>query len=93
MALDNFILKKGQVVVTQDVSSASGMNATSNSITYGYVEKVSDLSDMYAVGDYIIFNAADSVNFTFYETALSATILYCLTTEDKLFLIEPYIAP
>ena len=48
---------------------------------------------MYAVGDYIIFNAADSVNFTFYETALSATILYCLTTEDKLFLIEPYIAP
>jgi hypothetical protein len=93
MALDGFTLKKEQVVLTQDVQSASGMAASNSSYIYGYVEKVNDLSDLYKVGDYVVFMTSDAFNFTYYETALNSLINYSLTTEDKLFLIEPYFAP
>jgi hypothetical protein len=93
MALDGFILKKGQVVLTQDIESASGMAAASSAFTYGYVEKVNDLSDLYKVGDYVLFMTSEAFNFTYYEEALTSLVNYSLTTEDKLFLIEPYFAP
>jgi len=91
MALTDFILKKGQVVLTQQAISASGMNVSSSSLTYGYVQKVNDLCDMYKVGDYVIFDTSESINFTFLES--SVLLYYCLTTEDKVYLIEPLILP
>lgn len=93
MALDGFILKKGQVVLTQDLQSASGMSAASSEITYGYIEKVNDLSDLYKVGDYVLFMTSDAFNFTYFEVSYDRLVNYSLTTEDKLFLIEPYFAP
>lgn len=92
MALDGFILKKGQVVVTVDTASASGMLLGSSSLSYAYVEKVSALSDTYIVGDYVIFNTADAISFTFNEEGIGL-IMYFLTTEDKIYLTEPFIAP
>jgi hypothetical protein len=92
MALDGFILKKGQIVITIDTTSASGMQLTSSSLSYAYVEKVSALSDMYIAGDYVIFNTADAINFTFDETGIGL-VSYWLTTEDKIYLTEPLIAP
>lgn len=88
MALDpGFILKKGQLIVTVDVSSASGMQLSNSILNYGYVEKVNELCDMYKIGDYVIFDPTDAVKFTF------DNVFYYLTTESKTYLIEPFIAP
>jgi hypothetical protein len=87
MALTDFVLKKEQVVVTVDVTSASGMDLFTSIFNYAYVEKVSDLSDMYSVGDYVIFDPTDATKFTF------EGVFYYLTTESKIYLTEPFIAP
>jgi hypothetical protein len=47
---------------------------------------------MYIVGDYVIFNTADAINLTFNEEGIGL-ISYWLTTEDKIYLTEPLIAP
>lgn len=88
MALDpGFILKKGQLIVTADASSASGMQLSNSILNYGYVERVNDLCDMYSAGDYVIFDPTNSVRFTF------DNVFYYLITEYETYLTEPFIAP
>lgn len=87
MALPDFVLKKGQLAVTLDTVSASGMILSNTILTYAYVEKVNDLCDIYKVGDYVIFDPTDAVKFSF------DNVFYYLTTESKTYLTEPLIAP
>jgi hypothetical protein len=87
MALTDFILKKGQIVMTTDVYSASGMFLSAPPFTYGYVEKVNDLCDSYKVGDYVIFDPTKAIKFTF------DNVYYYLIEEQYALLIEPFIAP
>jgi hypothetical protein len=88
MALPSgFILKKYQVLLTQTQNSASGMVTDGTPFLYGYIEQVNDLSDMYIAGEYVLFDASTAIRFTF------DGIFYYLTTENNLYLTEPYIAP
>jgi len=88
MALPSgFILKKYQVLLTQRQNSASGMITDGTPFLYGYIEQVNDLSDLYIAGEYVLFDASTAIRFTYDD------VFYYLTTEDNLFLIEPYIAP
>lgn len=87
MALDGFILKKGQIAVTDDIYSASGMVLSNTVLLYGYVQKVNDLSDFYKVGDYIIFDPTNAIKFTF------DSVYYYLLDEKDVYLTEPFIAP
>jgi hypothetical protein len=88
MALPSgFILKKYQVLLTQRQNSASGMITDGTPFLYGYIEQVNDLCDLYVVGEYVLFDASTAIRFTYDD------VFYYLTTEDNLFLIEPYIAP
>jgi len=88
MALPSgFILKKYQVLLTQRQNSASGMITDGTPFLYGYIEQVNDLSDMYIVGEYVLFDGSDAIRFTY------DGILYFLTTENNLYLTEPFIAP
>ena len=47
---------------------------------YGIVQRVSDLSDMYAIDDYVLFDAGNATKFT-----LNGDYYY-LTTEDNVYL-------
>lgn len=88
MALPSgFILKKYQVLLTQRQNSASGMITDGTPFLYGYIEQVNDLCDLYSVGKYVLFDASNAIRFTYDD------VYYYLTTEDTLFLIEPYFAP
>lgn len=88
MALPSgFILKKYQVLLTQRQNSASGMITDGTPFLYGYIEEVNDLSDLYVAGEYVLFDASTAIRFTYDD------VFYYLTTEDNLFLIEPYFAP
>lgn len=97
MALSGFILKKGQVVVTRMQYSASGANVQNQDLSFGYVEKVNDLCDMYKVGDYVMFDPTGALNFVYSTGNIISGVeifaQYSLTSEDKLLLIEPYVAP
>jgi co-chaperonin GroES (HSP10) len=87
MALDDFILKKNQIVLTKDTFSASGMLLSNTVLTYGYVEKINDLCDFYQVGDYVIFDPTNAVKFSY------DSVFYYLLDEKDVWLIEPFIAP
>ena len=88
MALPSgFILKKYQVLLTQTQFSASGMITDGTPFLYGYIEQVNDLSDMYIAGEYVLFDGSDAIRFTY------DGIFYYLTTENNLYLTEPFIAP
>lgn len=82
-----FVLKKGQLVICQDQFSASGMVTDGTPFLYGQVQQVNDLCDMYKADDYVLFNAEAAIRFIF------DGVFYYLTTEDKVYLTEPYIAP
>jgi len=88
MALPSgFVLKKYQVLLTQTQNSASGMITDGTPFLYGYIEQVNDLSDMYIAGEYVLFDGSDAIRFTY------DGIFYYLTTENNLYLTEPFIAP
>lgn len=82
-----FILKKGQIILSQNAYSASGMATDNSPFLFGFVQQVNDLSDSYHANDYIIFDASNALKFIF------DGIYYYLTTEDKVYLTEPLIAP
>jgi hypothetical protein len=82
-----FILKKGQLVISENALSASGMIAYNTPFLYGQVQQVNELCDLYKADDYVMFDASNAIQFTF------SGVFYYLTTEDKVYLTEPYIAP
>ena len=62
MPLSNIILKKGQIVVAQTASDKVVLD--NSPYLQGEVSRASDLSDMYAIGDTILFDAGRATKFT-----------------------------
>ena len=84
---EGFILKKGQLLLVQNALSGSGMVTDNSPFLYGQVQQVNDMCDMYKADDYVLFDASGAVRFTY------ADVFYYLTTEDRVYLTEPYFAP
>ena len=76
MTLSDIILKKGEIMLTQVVIE----NIPNNSpFIFGNVERPSDLSDMYAIDDKVIFDNSKSISLTIED------VNYFLTTEDNIY--------
>lgn len=87
MALTDLILKQGQIIVMQNDISSAGVNTDIQPLLFGEVTRVSDLSLFYEAGNYVIFNPGGATKFTI------SGVNFFLTTEDKIYLKQPSIAP
>jgi hypothetical protein len=74
-------LNKGQILLTQSTSGL-GVVMVNNSFLNGTVALINELSDVWAVGDLVLFNSKDATLFLFEE------VTYYLITEDKCFYKE-----
>lgn len=87
MALSDFILKKGQMLLQQvsmvEALPENVLTLDNSPFLNGRVAKVSALSDMYTVDDYIVFDAGTSTKFT-----LNGEFYY-LIEEDNSYLTQP----
>lgn len=81
MALSDLTLKKGQLILTQ--TSGAVVELDNSPFLYGSIVSIADLSDMYVVGDVVLFDPIGSTTFS-----ISGTNFY-LTTEDKVYWKEP----
>jgi hypothetical protein len=86
MTVTDLILKNKQIIVTETSNDAE-FQPDNSALLFGEVAVVNDLTEMYTVGDRVYFDASDSRKF------LLNDVLYYLTTEDKIYLTYPYIAP
>lgn len=91
MGLGNFILKKDQILLEEvsmeDAKDDDILILDNSPFLNGKVAKVSALSDMYNVDDYIVFDAGTSTKFT-----LNGGYYY-LVEEDKVYLTQPTPIP
>ena len=91
MGLGNFILKKDQILLQQvsmeDAKDDDVLTLDNSPFLNGRVAKVSALSDMYIVDDYVVFNAGTSTKF------LLDNQFYYLVEEDKIYLTQPTPIP
>jgi hypothetical protein len=78
MTLSDLILEKGQIMLMQTLLEDVVLD--NSPFLYGIVQRVSDLSDMYAIDDYVLFDAGNATKFT-----LNGDYYY-LTTEDNVYL-------
>lgn len=87
MALNEFILQKGQILVQQvSMSGAKEENIVildNSPFLNGKVSKVNDLSDKYTLDDYIVFDAGQATKFS-----LNGEYYY-LIEENKVYLTQP----
>jgi hypothetical protein len=86
MTITDFILKNKQIIITETGNDAE-FQPDNSALLFGEVVAVNDLTEFYTVGDRIYFDAGDSRKF------LLNDVLYYLTTEDKVYLTYPYVAP
>jgi|694.fasta_scaffold16404_3 hypothetical protein len=86
MTVTDFILKNKQIIITETGNDAE-FQPDNSALLFGEVVAVNDLTEFYTVGDRIYFDAGDSRKF------LLNDVLYYLTTEDKVYLTYPYVAP
>ena len=77
MALVDLTLKKGQLVLTQTLSAETELD--NSPFLFGTISSIASLSDMYLVGDNVLFNPENSTKFS-----ISGNNFY-LTTEDKVY--------
>ena len=87
MALTDLILKQGQIIVIQNDISSAGISQDIQPFLFGEVTRVNDLSTFYQAGNYVLFNPEGATKFT-----ISGNNFF-LTTEDKIYLTQPSIAP
>ena len=80
--LDDIVLNKGMIVVTQTDASAVGINLQNSPFQFGTVVVTNDLSEMYIVGDYVLYSTEGGTQFEQDE------VVYYLTTEDKILFKE-----
>lgn len=85
MSAPSIILNRGQVLVSQ-TSSGLGIQIDNSPLLNGTIELVNDLTDLYEVGNLVLFNPQGAVILKYSGTD------YFLTTEDNLFYKES-IAP
>lgn len=81
MAVPNLILNKGQILLLESYSK-QGIILTNNDFIFTNVMAINELSELYAVGDYVTFNPVDATLLIF------DTDTYYLTTEDKIIFKE-----
>ena len=62
MTLSDIILKKGEIMLTQ--INIENIFLDNTSYIYGNIERVNDLSDMYAIDDKVLFDADNATKFT-----------------------------
>lgn len=79
--LIEIILKKGQVMLSE-TTGGSWVNLDNSAFLFGIVALVCELTDMYEIGDVVLFDPVGA-NIVVY-----ADITYYLTTEDKLSFID-----
>ena len=80
--LDDIILHKGQIVLTQTSGSVVGIDLQNSPFQFGTVAVTSDLSEMFAVGDSVLYSTKDVIMFS------QNGEVYYLTTEDKVLFKE-----
>jgi hypothetical protein len=85
MILSDLILKKGEIMLTQTIIEGTVLD--NSPFLYGIVQRVSDLSDMYAIDDYVMFDAGTATKFS-----LDGEYYY-LTTEDNVYLTFINVTP
>ena len=83
MALSDLTLKKGQVILTQTDGSVATLD--NSPFIYGSIVSIANLSDMYVVGDVVLFDPMGSTKFS-----ISGSNFF-ITTEDKLYWEEPLV--
>lgn len=81
MAAPDIVINKKQIVLTQS-SSGWGIVMDNNDFLFGYVEIVNDLTDMYVVGDIVLFDPQGAKMFMYDDTT------FYITTEDKIYFKE-----
>jgi hypothetical protein len=77
MPVPDIILNSGEVLVTSAASWA-GILPIDSTITFGYVEMVSDLSDIVTVGTIVFYNQKDARKFMYGST------FYFIIREEKI---------
>lgn len=85
MPTAKFTLKGNQVLAIANADSETGMILLDSGYTYGRIMQVNDLCDMYAFGDYIIFNPQAATQFTYNDT------IYYIIPYDQIILTETLI--
>ncbi len=83
MLVTDFILKSGQIVLVE-TSNDANFQPDNSSLLFGEVASVSQVSEMYSIGDRVYFDASDSIKF------VMSDVYYYLTKEDKVYLTYPY---
>lgn len=76
MTLSDFILKKGEIMLTQQVIEDVPNNSP---FIFGKIERVSDLSDMYVLDEIVFFDAREATSITIED------VTYYLTIEDNIY--------
>lgn len=87
MALSDLIIQKGQIIVIISSSVTQVVPATGGSaLSFGTVQKVSDLEDFYTVGQSVCFDQTRATQFMI----ISGIIFFLINTSDiKLTEITP----
>jgi len=81
MAVPSLVLNKGQILLLES-NSKQGIILTNNDYIFTNVMAINELSELYAVGDYVTFNPVDATLLIFDNDT------YYLTTEDKIIFKE-----
>ena len=82
MALETIILEKGKLIVTL-VSSIGELIGTNVALNFGYIQKVNQLTDKFIVGQTVMFDIANAIQFM----EISGTKFF-LINESDIQLIE-----
>jgi hypothetical protein len=92
MALNEFILQKGQLFVQQvSMSGAKLENVVTldnSPFLNGKISKVSDLSDLYSLDEYIIFDAGQATKFS-----LDGEYYYLIVFKITTFILQISLLP
>lgn len=85
MAAPDLTLNKGQILLIQS-STSLGIEVDNSPFLNGVVSLINDLSDLYIVGDLVLFDPTNATKFKYSSED------YFLITENKVFYKEN-IAP
>jgi hypothetical protein len=85
MTLSDLILEKGQIMLTQ--TSIEDNYLDNSPFLYGNVERVSDLTDMYAIDDKVLFDAGTATKISLNNE------YYYLINEDNIYLTFINVTP
>jgi len=77
----DIVLHKGQILLTQ-TSSSLAIQTDNTAFFYGLVALINDLSEMYVVGDSVLFDPTGATILKY------STVDYYLTTENKVYFKE-----